>query len=402
MTLRTTVAIIGAGPAGLLLGHLLHRAGIDSVVLESRSRYYIERRVRAGVLEEGAAQLLQDAGVGERLDREGLEHGGIHLRFGGESHRIDFRELTGRGIVVYGQQEVVKDLVEARLATRAPILFEAAAREVRGIDGDHPTILFSHEGRDDWLECDFVAACDGSHGIGRAAMVARGAITYERNYPHAWLGLLAATPPAADELIYAYHEHGFALHSMRSPTVSRLYLQVASDETLDGWPVERIWAELRLRLNEPSLEAGEILDLGITPMTSVVLEPMQSEGLFLAGDAAHIVPPTGAKGMNLALADVRELAAALVEWYRSGSRAALDAYTSSCLGRVWRAQHFSAFMTGLLHRDPEHDPFEHRLRLANLAYITSSRAAATSLAENYTSAATGLASGHKTAPPARP
>ena len=398
MTMRTSVGIIGAGPAGLLLGHLLHRAGIDSVVLEGRSRDYIERRVRAGVLEEGAAQLLQDAGVGERLDREGLEHGGIHVRFGGESHRIDFKELTGRGIVVYGQQEVIKDLVQARLAAQAPILFDAAASEIRGIDEDHPTILFSHEGRDDRLECDYVAACDGSHGIGRAAMVARGATTYERNYPHAWLGLLAATPPAADELIYAYHDHGFALHSMRSPTVSRLYLQVASDETLDRWPVERIWAELRLRLNEPSLEAGEILDLGITPMTSIVLEPMQSEGLFLAGDAAHIVPPTGAKGMNLALADVAVLATALTDRIKTGQSEGLNRYTVNCLKRVWRAQYFSSFMTQLLHRERLEDAFDDQIHLAQLRYVTSSRAASKALAENYTGAATGSVSLAKIGP----
>ena len=398
MTLRTTVAIIGAGPAGLLLAHLLHRAGIDSVVLESRSRDHIERRVRAGVLEEGAAQLLQDAGVGERLDREGLEHGGIHLRFGGESHRIDFKQLTGRGIVVYGQQEVVKDLVQARIDAGAPLLFEAEAREIRGIDDDHPSILFTHGGDDELLDCDYVAACDGAHGIGRAAMVARGAITYERNYPHAWLGLLAATPPAADELIYAYHDHGFALHSMRSPTMSRLYLQVASGETLDGWPVERIWAELRLRLNEPSLEAGEILDLGITAMTSVVLEPMQSEGLFIAGDAAHIVPPTGAKGMNLAIADVAVLAAALTDRIKTGQSEALNNYTLNCLKRVWRAQYFSSFMTQLLHRERLEDSFDDQIHLAQLRYVTSSRAASKALAENYTGAAMGSVSLTKIGP----
>ncbi|HEY8634404.1 MAG TPA: 4-hydroxybenzoate 3-monooxygenase [Candidatus Dormibacteraeota bacterium] len=389
MTLRTTVAIIGAGPAGLLLAHLLHRAGVDSVVLENRSRDHIERRVRAGVLEAGAAQLLRDAGVGERLDREGLEHGGIHLRFGGESHRIDFKELTGRAIFVYGQQEVVKDLVQARLDAGGPILFEAEAREIRDIDQDHPSILFSKGGHDELLECNYVVACDGSHGIGRAAMVARGAVAYERNYPHAWLGILAATPPAADELIYAYHERGFALHSMRSPNVSRLYLQVRSDETLDTWPVERMWSELRLRLNEPSLENGEILDIGITAMTSFVLEPMQSGRLFIAGDAAHIVPPTGAKGMNLALADVTVLAAALTELIRTGRSETLSSYTFHCLQRVWRAQYFSNFMTQLLHRKPLEDAFDDQMHLAQLRYVTSSSAASRSLAENYTAAATG-------------
>ena len=398
MTVRTTVAIIGAGPAGLLLAHLLDRAGVASVVLENRSRDHIERRVRAGVLESGAAQLLRDAGVGARLDREGLEHGGIHLRFDGESHRIDFKALTGRGIFVYGQQEVVKDLVQARVDARAPILFEAQAQEIRGIDEDRPSILFSHDGHDDLLECDFVVACDGSHGIGRAVMLARGAVAYQRNYPHAWLGILAARQPAADELIYAYHERGFALHSMRSPNVSRLYLQVPAAETLDAWPVERIWSELRLRLNEPSLDHGEILDIGITAMTSVVLEPMQSGRLFLAGDAAHIVPPTGAKGMNLALADATVLAAALTEQVRSGTSETLSSYTSHCLQRVWRAQYFSNFMTQLLHREPHEDAFDGQLHLAHLRYVTSSRAASKSLAENYTGAATGSVSVAKIGP----
>ena len=398
MTLRTTVAIIGAGPAGLLLAHLLHRAGVDSLVLENRSRDHIESRVRAGVLEAGAAQLLRDAGVVERLDREGLEHGGIHLRFGGESHRIDFKELTGRAIFVYGQQEVVKDLVQARLDAGGPILFEAEAREIRDIDQDHPSILFSKGGHDELLECNYVVACDGSHGIGRAAMVARGAVAYERNYPHAWLGILAATPPAADELIYAYHERGFALHSMRSPNVSRLYLQVRSDETLDTWPVERMWSELRLRLNEPSLENGEILDIGITAMTSFVLEPMQSGRLFIAGDAAHIVPPTGAKGMNLALADVAVLAAALTEQIRTGTSETLSSYTFHCLQRVWRAQYFSNFMTQLLHRKPLEDAFDDQMHLAQLRYVTSSNAASRSLAENYTAAATGSVAVAKVGP----
>lgn len=389
MSLRTSVAVIGAGPAGLLLAHLLHRAGIESMVLETRSRDYIERRVRAGVLEAGAAQLLRDAGVGERLDREGLEHGGIHLRFGGESHRIDFKELTGRGIFVYGQQEVVKDLVRARVAAGAPILFEAEALEILDVDGDHPSVVFMHEGNRDQLQCDYVAACDGSHGIGRAAMLARGAVAYERDYPHAWLGVLAATPPSTDELIYSYHERGFALHSMRSSTISRLYLQVPEGEPLDRWPVERIWAELRLRLDEPLLEAGEILDIGTTAMSGFVLEPLRSGRLFLAGDAAHIVPPTGAKGMNLALADVAVLASALIERIRSGRSEGLDRYTFECLQRVWRAEYFSSFMTQLLHRGALDDAYDHKMHLAQLRYVTSSEAASRSLAENYTGAATG-------------
>jgi len=383
------VGIIGAGPAGLMLAQLLQRAGIESVVLEQRSREYVESRVRAGVLENGAVQLLRDSGVGERMDREGLLHKGIYLQFDGRRHHIDFLRLTGRSIMVYGQQEVAKDLIAARHAAGASILFESEATEVCDIDGEQPVVRFRNDGRLSELICDFVAACDGSHGIGRLAM--RGNVsTYERVYPHAWLGILARTPPASEELIYAYHERGFALHSMRSPEVSRLYLQVPADEDLAAWPEERVWPELRLRLGEPNLRAGEILDIGITPMRSLVIEPMQSGRLFLAGDAAHIVPPTGAKGMNLALADVKELAAAMIEWYRTGSKTRLARYTDECLTRVWRAEHFSAFMTGLLHRDPEGDPFEHKLRLAHLAYITLSRAAATSLAENYTSAASGV------------
>jgi p-hydroxybenzoate 3-monooxygenase len=371
-----------------MLAHLLQQAGIESVVLEHRAREYVESRVRAGVLEHGAAQLLRASGVGERMEREGLVHRGIYLQFQGRRHHIDFMDLAGRSITVYGQQEVVKDLIAARLAAGGSILFEAEATEVCRVESEQPLIRFHHGGKVDEVSCDFIAACDGSHGVGRPAMQGN-ASTYERAYPHAWLGVLARTPPASEELIYAYHERGFALLSMRSPEVSRLYLQVPADELLEAWPEERVWAELRVRLGEPDLQAGEILDIGVTPMRSLVIEPMQRGRLFLAGDAAHVVPPTGAKGMNLALADVRELAAALGEWYTSGSRARLDLYSDECLTRVWRAEHFSAFMTGLLHRDPEGDPFAHKLRLAHLSYITQSRAAATSLAENYTSAATG-------------
>jgi p-hydroxybenzoate 3-monooxygenase len=385
---RTQVAIVGAGPAGLLLSHLLARAGIESVVLESRSRDYVERRVRAGVLEHGAARLLRECGVGERMDREGLVHGGIHLHFAGQRHRIDFEALAGRGILVYGQQEVVKDLIAARLEAGGAILFEAPATRIDGIDCERPSVTYVRDGGERTLQADFVAGCDGSHGVGREAMPAGIATTYERTYPHAWLGLLARTPPAVEELVYAYHERGFALHSLRSPEVSRLYLQVAPDAEPAEWPEPRIWDELRLRLGEPALEAGEILEVGVTPMRAVVVEPMRAGRLLLAGDAAHIVPPTGAKGMNLALADVAVLARALAEWYRSGSTRPLDAYSADCARRVWRAQHFSAFMTQLLHRDPDGDPFAHRLRLAHLAHVTGSRAAATSLAENYTSAAT--------------
>src|SRR5919199_1146585 len=372
-----------------MLSHLLAREGIDSVVLENRGREYVERRIRAGVLEHGAARLLRDSGVGQRLDREGLLHRGIYLQFEGERHHIDFVDLTGRGIFVYGQQEIVKDLIQARLAVGGKLLFEAEATRIGDFEhGDRPWVAYRQNGEDHRLECDFVAACDGSHGIGRATLLARGARTYEREYPHAWLGMLARTPPASDELIYAYHERGFALHSMRSPEVSRLYLQVAPDEQLAAWPEERIWDELRLRLAEPSLQAGDILETGITAPRRYVLGPMQARRLFLAGDAAHIVPPTGAKGMNLALADVASLAAGLRDRLLGGSPEGLGAYSRACSRRVWRAEYFSNFMTQLLHRDAEEDPFAHQLRLAQLRQLTTSRAAATALAENYIAAAT--------------
>ena len=379
----TQVGIIGAGPAGLLLSHLLHRQGIESVVLETRSREYVEQRIRAGVLEPGSADLLIASGVGDRLTQQGLVHDGIKLRFAGEQHRIDFRQLTGRRITVYGQQEVVKDLIEQRLMDGGEIWFEAEATAIGGIDDDHPRIAYRRNGEQATLDCDFVAGCDGSHGIAGAALGNTPTTTYERTYPFAWLGILAKTPPASDELIYAYHERGFALHSMRSPEISRLYLQVGADETMDAWPEERIWDELRLRLAEPKLQPGEIIEDGITLMRSMVTEPMQRGRLFLAGDAAHIVPATGAKGMNLALADVKMLAQALTAWYRSRSREMLDRYSDLCLRRVWRAEQFSAWMTALLHRDPAGDPFEHKLRLSYLRYITASKAAATTLAENY-------------------
>jgi p-hydroxybenzoate 3-monooxygenase len=390
--MRTQVGIIGAGPAGLLLGHLLHLQGIESVVLERRDREYVEHRVRAGVLEAGSAELLRASGVGDRMDREGLFHRGIFLQFGDGRHHIDFVELAGQGIMVYGQQEIVKDLIAARLEYDAPLLFEAEATKIDGLEGERPRIWYRQNDREHEIVCDVVAACDGSHGVGRTALPAGLFRSFDREYSFGWLGVLARTPPASDELIYAYHENGFALHSMRSPEISRLYLQVPADEDPASWPAERIWEELRLRLGEPNLRPGEILDIAITPMRSVVTEPMRHGHLFLLGDAAHIVPPTGAKGMNLALADARDLAAALIGWYRTGDGRGLDAYSDTCLRRVWQAEHFSAFMTSLLHLDAARDPFQHRLRLAHLAYITQSRAAAASLAENYTSAATGLRS----------
>jgi p-hydroxybenzoate 3-monooxygenase len=370
-----------------MLSHLLHQQGIDSVVIERRSRDYVEQRVRAGVLEQGSADLLVAAGVGSRMQREGLVHDGIKLRFDGEEHRIDFRALTGRGITVYGQQEVVKDLIARRLADKGQIWFEAEAVRV-DLAGGRPRIAYRCNGEDRVLQCEMVAGCDGSHGISNKMIPSpsgggQGGGIYQREWPFAWLGILARTAPATDELIYAYHDRGFALHSMRTPEISRLYLQVEAGETMDAWPEERIWDELRLRLAEPRLKAGAIIEKDLTQMRSLVIEPMQAGNLFLAGDAAHIVPPTGAKGMNLALHDVTILADGLAQMARTGSRERLDQYSARCLQRVWRAEHFSAWMTGLLHRDPAGDPFEHKLRLSYLRYVTTSSAAAITLAENY-------------------
>jgi p-hydroxybenzoate 3-monooxygenase len=369
-----------------VLAHLLHLEGIDSVVLESRSREYVEHRVRAGVLEQGTVELLRAIGVGERLDREGLVHDGVELQFDGERHRIDFPSLTGgRRITVYGQQEVVKDLIAARLETGRPLLFEVSDVAVDGFEADTPRIRVGHEGEEVELSCDFIAGCDGFHGVCRDSIPAGVLTAFEREYPFAWLGILAEAPPSNEELIYAYHERGFALHSMRSPTVTRLYLQVGPDEDLDEWPDDRIWAELdeRLGLEGWTLNTGEIIEKGITGMRSFVVEPMQSGRLFLAGDAAHIVPPTGAKGLNLAVADVRVLSAGLAAWYGEGDASALQRYSSDVLRRVWRAEHFSWFMTSMLHRLEDGDAFDIKLQRAQLAYVCSSERAAASLAENY-------------------
>ncbi|GIG91234.1 4-hydroxybenzoate 3-monooxygenase [Plantactinospora endophytica] len=384
--MRTQVGIVGAGPAGLLLSHLLHRAGIDSVVLECRSREYVEHRIRAGVLEQGSVDLLRRSGLGERLDREGLRHEGIELRFGGAAHRIAMTELTGRAITVYGQQEVVKDLIAARTAVGGDLRFEVEDVRLDGLDSDAPVIRYRHQGRDEELHCDFVAGCDGSHGVSRPSVPAGVLTEYDRSYPFAWLGILAAAPPATEELIYAHHERGFALYSMRSPEISRLYLQVDPETDIAQWPDERIWAELRTRLETVpgwTLNTGPILEKSVTGMRSLVVEPMRWRRLFLAGDAVHIVPPTGAKGMNLALADVTLLGDAFAAWYREGRDDLLDAYSDTALRRVWRAQHFSWWMTSLLHRLRTDDPYEAKLQLSTLRYVTSSRAYATSLAENY-------------------
>ena len=350
-------------------------------MLEDRSREYVEHRIRAGVLEQGTVDLLHEIGVGERLAREGLVHDGIELQFAGERHRIDFPSLTGgRRITVYGQQEVVKDLIAARLETGRPLLFDVSDVEV-----DPPVLRFRHAGAEVELTCDFVAGCDGFHGVSRDSIPGGVLTSYTRDYPFAWLGILAAAPPSNEELIYAYHDRGFALHSMRSPTLTRLYLQVRPDEDLAEWPDERIWEELerRLGLEGWTLNTGEIVEKGVTPMRSFVVEPMQHGKLFLAGDAAHIVPPTGAKGLNLAVADVRLLATALAAWYVNGDAALLERYSFDALRRVWRAEHFSWFMTSMLHRLEGDDDFGVKLQLAQLAYVCSSEQAAASLAENY-------------------
>ncbi len=386
---RTQVAIVGAGPAGLMLSHLLARAGVESVVVESRSREYVERRVRAGVLERGTVDMLVEAGVGERLLREGLVHRGIELRFGDRSHRIDFDDLTGgKAVTVYGQQEVVKDLIAARLAAGGALLFETEVVALEAA-GAYPARLNYRDARGiaSTIEADYIAGCDGFHGLCRAAFPAGALTVYEHVFPFSWLGILAESPPVSEELIYTNHERGFALVSMRSPTVTRLYLQCANDEELGAWPDERFWEELRRRLGSerggPNVEPGRVLQKGITPMRSFVAEPMRYGRLFLAGDAAHIVPPTGAKGMNLAIADVRVLSRALIEFYRRGATESLDAYSDTCLRRVWKTQRFSHWMTSMLHRFDERDAFERRAQLAELDYVTSSRAAAQSLAENY-------------------
>jgi len=385
--MRTQVGIVGAGPAGLMLAHLLHRSGIESVVIEARSRRYVQERVRAGVLEQGTVDLMTATGVGERLKREGLVHRGIELRFARRSHRIDLSELTGgAAITIYGQNEVIKDLTDARIAAGAPIYFESEGVTVHGFDGAEPAIRFTSGGAKHEVRCDFIAGCDGFHGVCRPSIPAGALTIYERVYPFAWLGILAAVAPSSDELIYSRHERGFALHSMRSPELTRLYLQCAPDGKLDDWPDERIWGELDRRFEIDggwTLRRGPITQKGITEMRSFVAEPMQCGRMFLAGDAAHIVPPTGAKGLNLAIADVRVLARALAEFFSSGDRVMLDGYSQTCLRRVWKVQRFSWWMTSILHRLDGENAFDARRQMAELDYVTGSRAAAQSLAENY-------------------
>jgi p-hydroxybenzoate 3-monooxygenase len=382
------VGIVGAGPAGLLLSHLLALRGIDSVLVENRSRAYCEARQRAGLLEQGTVNLLRDVGLGERMDVEGLEHGGIYLQFAGERHHLDFKDLTGgRSVTIWAQTEIVKDLIKSRLAAGAQLEFEVTGTQITDPTSARPKLKYmDREGCAHEVACDVIAGCDGFHGICRDAIPRDLLSVAERGYPYSWLGILASVPPSTDELIYSRHEDGFALHSMRSPHVGRLYLQVPADEDIARWPDDRIWAEMQRRFALPGwdLKEGPITEKAISPMRSFVASPMRYGRLFLAGDAAHIVPPTGAKGLNLAIADVTVLARALVSMFKDGNWEQADAYSDACLRRVWRATHFSWWMTSMLHIEPGQDPFGAELQLSQLGYVTSSRAAATTLAENYT------------------
>jgi p-hydroxybenzoate 3-monooxygenase len=385
--IRTQVGIVGAGPAGLMLGHLLHLRGIESFIIEDRSQEHVIERVRAGVLEQSTVDLMREVGLGDRLAREGRRHEGIYIAFGGERHRIPMAELTGgRAITIYGQNEVVKDLIGARVATGRPLRFEAEDVSIRDFDSPLPKIRFRHDGEPHEVTCDFIAGCDGSHGVCQPSIPAGQLRIYERVYPFAWLGILVDAAPSSEELVYSLHERGFALFSMRSPQVTRLYLQVPPEEDIEHWPDERIWSELVLRLRTRdgwTPNQGPITQKGITRMRSVVVEPMNHGRLFLAGDAAHIVPPTGAKGLNLAVADVWRLAGALSAFYQTGSEGLLREYSDRGLRRTWRAQRFAAWMTTALHRAESENAFDARRQIAELEYLVSSRAAMTSLAENY-------------------
>jgi p-hydroxybenzoate 3-monooxygenase len=385
-TIRTQVAIIGAGPSGLLLGQLLHRAGVDTIILEQRSKEYVLGRIRAGVLEQGAVALLEEAGCGSRMRREGLVHEGIEIAFGGIRHRIDFKALTGKTVLVYGQTEVTRDLMEARETAGAPIVYEALDASISDVETSRPRVRYSKDGVEYEIECDYVAGCDGFHGVSRQTIPEEAIRTYERVYPFGWLGILADKTPVSDELIYVNHQRGFALCSMRSATRSRYYLQCRLDEQVSDWPDEKFWQELRRRLDSEALKQlriGPSIEKSIAPLRSFVAEPMRFGNLFLVGDAAHIVPPTGAKGLNLAASDVAYLSRALIARYGNNSTVGLDEYPKRALARVWKAERFSWWMTQILHRFPEPSGFDEKIQAAELEYLFSSKAAQTALAENY-------------------
>ncbi|EIJ46338.1 4-hydroxybenzoate 3-monooxygenase [Herbaspirillum sp. GW103] len=387
--MRTQVAIIGAGPAGLLLSHLLHLKGIESVVLETRSREDIESTIRAGVLEQGTMDILTETGVGERMKREGALHHGIELAFGGRRHRIDLTELTGQAITVYAQHEVIKDLVAARLAAQGQLLFGVSGTSIEGIETSKPRVRFMHAGEQHTLEADFVAGCDGFHGVSRPAIPEGKRQDYQRIYPFGWFGVLVEAPPSSDELIYAQHDRGFVLVSTRSPTVQRLYFQCDPKDSVDNWSDDRIWNEFHTRLENGDgwrVKEGKIFQKGIIGMRSFVSTPMQHGRLFLAGDAAHIVPPTGAKGLNLAVGDVRRLAQGIEEFYRTNSEHGLSSYTEQALKRIWRAEYFSWWMTSMLHTFEDASPFQRQIQRAELENVVNSRALSTALAENYVGA----------------
>lgn len=385
--MKTQVGIIGAGPAGLLLSHLLARQGISSVVLENRSRDYVENRVRAGVLEQRTVNLLTEVGLGDRLQKEGMAHHGIEIRYSDNTHRINFDDLTdGKGITIYGQQEVVKDLISRREQDSGEIYFDVSEVEITALNETNGNIKFQHAGSELELACDFIAGCDGFHGISRQSIPKEKILSFDREYPFAWLGILVSAPPSSDELIYANSSSGFALHSMRSPSITRNYIQCDPDDAIEDWSNDRIWQCLHKRLeNVPNwkLTEGEVLDKSITPMRSYVCETMRYGCLFLAGDAAHIVPPTGAKGMNLAISDVSHLSQAFVEWYKNNNENLLNHYSQNCLRHIWRGEHFSWYMTSLLHKFPGNSPFQDRLQKAELDHLCRSETASRNLAENY-------------------
>jgi p-hydroxybenzoate 3-monooxygenase len=385
--MRVQVAIIGAGPSGLLLGQLLHKAGIDAVILEQRSPDYVLGRIRAGIIEQITQDLLDEAGVGARMHKEGLVHHGIELCFKGARHRIDMTDLTGgKTVRVYGQTEITRDLMDARAAAGLKTVYEAAHVSLHDVDSHRPRVRYEKDGATHEIECDFIAGCDGYHGVSRASVPASALQTFERVYPFGWLGILSDTPPVSDELIYTHHERGFALCSMRSPTRSRHYVQVSLDEKVEDWSDDRFWDELRLRLDPEAAESlvtGPSIEKSIAPLRSFVAEPMRFGRLFLAGDAAHIVPPTGAKGLNLAASDVRYLSRALIEFYQDKTAAGIDHYSEKCLRRIWKAERFSWHMTSLLHLFPDNGDFGRKIQEAELDYLVGSRAASTSLAENY-------------------